>query len=57
MMIDILGVVGNTLNTDQETWKEVLLVVVDAVRTMQEDPVEDVREKARSVMEEWNEQM
>ena len=56
-MIDILGVVGNTLKTDQETWKEVLLVVVDAVRTMQEDPVEDVREKARSVMEEWNEQM
>ena len=56
MMIDILEVVVGSLRKDQEQWNEVLLSVMDCMRSMQDDSVKEVQEKAKSVLEKWNEQ-
>ena len=55
MMIDILEVVVGSLRKDQEQWNEVLLSVMDCMRSMQDDSVKEVQEKAKSVLEKWNE--
>lgn len=55
-MIDILEVVVGSLRKDQEQWNEVLLSVMDCMRSMQDDSVKEVQEKAKSVLEKWNEQ-
>ena len=57
MMIDVLEVVVATLRKDQDQWKEVLLSVMDSIRAMQDDLVKEVQEKAKSVLEEWKEQI
>ena len=57
MMIDILEVVVGSLRKDQEQWNEVLLSVMDCMRSMQDDSVKEVQEKAKSVLEEWKEQI